>query len=109
MLSVPGALNLMWSMDFMADRLADGRQFRLLNVLDDFNREGLGIEVDISLPAERVVHRQPFLPVEAIELLIVYDHALAFGQHADPANRLPNAGNVAAPFSISKASLALNS
>ncbi len=41
-------------MDFMADRLEDGRAFRLLNVLDDFNREGLGIEVDFSLPAERV-------------------------------------------------------
>ena len=41
-------------MDFMADRLGDGRAFRLLNVLDDFNREGLGIEVDFSLPAERV-------------------------------------------------------
>ena len=39
----------------MADRLEDGRQFRLLNVLDDFNREGLGIEVDFSLPAERVI------------------------------------------------------
>ena len=39
----------------MADRLGDGRQFRLLNVLDDFNREGLGIEVDFSLPAERVI------------------------------------------------------
>jgi putative transposase len=33
----------------------DGRTLRLLNVLDDFNREGLGIEVDFSLPAERVV------------------------------------------------------
>lgn len=54
-LSVPDAPNLVWSMDFMADRLADGRQFRLLNVLDDFNREGLGIEVDFSLPAKRVV------------------------------------------------------
>ena len=43
------------SMDFMADRLGDGRAFRLLNVLDDFNREGLGIEVDFSLPAERVI------------------------------------------------------
>ena len=52
---MPEAPNLVWSMDFMADRLADGRQFRLLNVLDDFNREGLGIEVDFSLPAERVV------------------------------------------------------
>ena len=39
----------------MADRLGDGRAFRLLNVSDDFNREGLGIEVDFSLPAERVI------------------------------------------------------
>jgi putative transposase len=54
-LAVPEAPNTTWSMDFMADRLADGRQFRLLNVLDDFNREGLGIEVDFSLPAERVI------------------------------------------------------
>jgi putative transposase len=39
----------------MADRLAHGRQFRLLNVLDDFSRESPGIEIDFSLPAERVV------------------------------------------------------
>ena len=39
----------------MADQSADGRKFRTLNVLDDFNREGLGIEVDFSLPAIRVV------------------------------------------------------
>jgi len=42
-------------MDFMADQLADGCQIRTLNVVDDFNREGLGIEVDFSRPAERVV------------------------------------------------------
>ena len=54
-LAVPDAPNMTWSMDFMADRLGDGRQFRLLNVLDDFNREGLGIEVDFSLPTERVI------------------------------------------------------
>ena len=54
-LAVPAAPNLSWSMDFMAGRLGDGRAFRLLNVLDDFNREGLGIEVDFSLPAERVI------------------------------------------------------
>lgn len=42
-------------MDFMHDQLANGRAIRLLNVIDDFNREGLGIEVDFSLPAERVV------------------------------------------------------
>ena len=42
-------------MFFMAGRLEDGKQFLLLNVLDDFNREGLGIEVDFSLPAERMI------------------------------------------------------
>jgi putative transposase len=54
-LSVPQRHNEMWSMDFMADQLGDGRSFRTLNVLDDFNREGLAIEVDISLPALRVI------------------------------------------------------
>ena len=54
-LSVSENPNLVWSMDFMADRLRDGRAFRLLTVLDDFNREGLGIEVDFSLSAERVI------------------------------------------------------
>lgn len=54
-LAVPEDPNLVWLMDLMADRLVDGRQFRLLNVLDDFNRESLGIKVDFSLPAERVV------------------------------------------------------
>ena len=53
-LAVPEKPNVTWSMDFMADRLEDARAFRLLNVLDDFNREGLGIEADFSRPAERV-------------------------------------------------------
>lgn len=54
-LAVPLAINEVWSMDFMHDRLSDDRAFRLFNVIDDYNREGLGIEVDFSLPAERVV------------------------------------------------------
>jgi len=54
-LAVPEHPNRVWSMDFMADQLADGRPFRTLNILDDFNREGLAIEVDFSLPSERVV------------------------------------------------------
>ena len=53
-LSEPARLNEVWSMDFMHDQLADGRSIRALNVIDDFNREALGIEVDFSLPAERV-------------------------------------------------------
>lgn len=54
-LAVPDQPNTVWSMGFMADRLEDMRAFQLLNVVDDFNREGLGIEVDFSLPAERVI------------------------------------------------------
>jgi putative transposase len=52
---VPEQRNQTWSLDFMSDALSNGRTFRTLNVLDDFNREALWIEVDTSLPAERVV------------------------------------------------------
>jgi putative transposase len=54
-LAVPQAINQVWSMDFMHDRLEDGRALRLFNVIDDFNREALGIEADFSLPSERVI------------------------------------------------------
>ncbi|KZL17744.1 Integrase core domain protein [Pseudovibrio sp. Ad37] len=54
-LAVPAQVNKVWSMDFMSDQLEDGRRFRTLNILDDFNREGLAIEIDFSLPALRVV------------------------------------------------------
>lgn len=42
-------------MDFMHDQLDGGRYFRLVNAIDDFNREALGMEIDLSLPAERVI------------------------------------------------------
>lgn len=54
-LAVPEGINQVWSMDFMHDSLSDGRTYRLFNVIDDFNREGLEIEVDFSLPAARVI------------------------------------------------------
>jgi putative transposase len=53
-LAVPVKANESWSMDFMHDQLEDGRTYRLFNVIDDFNREGLVVDVDFSLPAERV-------------------------------------------------------
>jgi putative transposase len=43
-----------WSMDFTVDTLADGRGFRTLNIVDDFTRECVAIEVDRSLPGLRV-------------------------------------------------------
>ena len=53
-LMVPTGANQCWSLDFMSDALTDGRKFRVLNIIDDFNRESLQIEVDTSLPARRV-------------------------------------------------------
>src|SRR6185295_8087272 len=54
-LVAPSALNGIWALDFMHDALYCGRRFRTLNVLDEGNREALGIEVGHSIPAERVV------------------------------------------------------
>lgn len=53
-LTVPDAPNQVWSIDFMSDTLVDGRRFRLFNVIDDFNRESLAIEIDTSLPSLRI-------------------------------------------------------
>lgn len=51
---VPERPNTCWSMDFMHDHLTDGRSYRSLNVIDDFNRELLCTEIDCSLPSVRV-------------------------------------------------------
>jgi putative transposase len=47
--------NSTWSMDFMSDSLVSGQRFRTLNILDDYNREVLNIEIATSLPSERVI------------------------------------------------------
>ena len=54
-LEAVNAINVCWSMDFMSDALLTGRKLRTFNVIDDFNREALAIEIDTSLPAERVI------------------------------------------------------
>ena len=54
-LETPLAANVCWSVDFMSDALYSGQRFRTFNVVDDFNREALAIEVDINLPASRVI------------------------------------------------------
>lgn len=48
-------VNACWSADFMSDALWDGRRFRTFNVVDDYNREALAIEIDLNLPAGRVI------------------------------------------------------
>ena len=54
-LVVPAAPNETWSMDFMHDTLMNGRKFRVLNIIDDFNREALKIEPYFSISSQRVI------------------------------------------------------
>ena len=51
----PDRTNQVWSIDFMSDSLWDGRKYRLLNIIDDYNRQVLAIEADLSIPALRLI------------------------------------------------------
>lgn len=50
----PPQVNMSWSMDFMSDAIINGKRFRTVNILDDCNREILGIKASFSLPSKRV-------------------------------------------------------
>lgn len=54
-LPAPSGPNKCWSMDFVADRLSDGRSIRMLTLVDNFSRVSPAIEVDFSLNGKRVV------------------------------------------------------
>lgn len=54
-LAVPQRPNQVWSADFMSDALYHGVRFRAFTLIDDFNREGLTIEIDTSLRAARLI------------------------------------------------------
>jgi putative transposase len=54
-LEIPDSFTQTWSIDFMSDALSNGTKFRTLNVIDDYNREILFIEIDYSLKSSRVI------------------------------------------------------
>jgi len=56
-LTQPSAPNEIWSMDFMSDSLQSGRRIRTLNIIDDYNREALVVEVANSIPSYAVVEQ----------------------------------------------------
>ena len=53
-LSAPSKQGECWSMDFISDSSRNQRKFRTFNMIDDFNREALGIDIAVSLPAGRI-------------------------------------------------------
>jgi putative transposase len=79
----PEAINQVWSIDFMSDSLWDGRKFRVLNIIDDYNREMLAMEADISLPALRVIRVLEFLQeFRGLPKMIRVDNGPEFISHA---------------------------
>ena len=76
---LPTRPNERWSMDFVHDAVAGGRTIRCLNVVDDCTRESLAIEVDTSLPGERVVRVLEELAItRALPKEIVLDNGPKF-------------------------------
>ncbi len=53
-MSVPTRVNERWSLDFVSDQLANGRRFRVLNIVDDYSRRCVGQLVDTSISGERL-------------------------------------------------------
>jgi len=78
----PTASNQVWSLDFMHDSLWNGRTFRMLNVIDDFNRQVLRIETDTSLPALRVIRvLEQLKEVRGLPNMIRVDNGPEFISH----------------------------
>lgn len=53
-MAVPSGVNERWSVDFVSDQLANGRRFRVFNVIDDFSRECVLQTVDFSISGMRL-------------------------------------------------------
>ena len=80
---IPQDQNLRWSLDFVMDTLASGRRFRILTVVDDFTRECLGLVVDTSLTALRVMRElDHIIEVRDCPRMIVSDNGTEFTSNA---------------------------
>ena len=83
MLLKPAKPNEHWSMDFVSDAFSDGRRFRALTMLDNFTRESVAIEVDISLSGQRVTRVLDWLKlVQGLPETIIVDNGPEFTSRA---------------------------
>ena len=81
-LMVPVKPNACWSMDFMSDALENGRRIRVLNIIDDFNREALWVDAQYSYPSEFVIRALQNLEVErGLPIKIRVDNGPEFISH----------------------------
>ena len=75
--------NVVWAMDFQFDTTADGRQLKMLNVIDEFTREALAIEVDRSIDADHVVDVLDRLALQrGAPVFVRFDNGPEFVAHA---------------------------
>jgi len=80
---VAQAMNQRWSLDFVSDQLANGRRFRLLNVLDDFNSECLASVPDFSLSGLRVIRElEALVAIRGKPAMIVSDNGTELTSNA---------------------------
>ncbi len=62
--------------------MQDGRKLSVLNINDDFNREALAIEIDLSLPSNLVIRTLQYLEEEqGLPQMIRVDNGLEFSSH----------------------------
>lgn len=81
-LDVPTAPCRTWSLDFVHDSLIDGRSLRVLNIIGDFNRESVAVEVDTSLLALRGIRAlERAIDVFGKPLVLRSDNGLEFISH----------------------------
>ncbi len=76
--------NALWALDFQFDSTVDGRQVKLLNIIDEFTRECLAIVVDHSIDADRVVATLERLAFErgTHPAFVMFDNGPEFASHA---------------------------
>jgi transposase InsO family protein len=76
---VEARANARWSIDFVHDQFADGRRFRILNIVDDVTKERLGAIPDTSISGRRVVRElTAIIERRGKPGLIVSDHGTEF-------------------------------